>query len=494
MEMEHQNNIAPLPFISVVIPAYNEAALLPLCLYALKEQDYKGRIEVIVADNGSTDMTPRIAEFYGARTIFVSERGVARARNAGAREALGDIICFTDADTVAPPSWIRMLVTAFTKDQLLVAVGGRYDMIGITSPLKLVARLLIPLAFFIDRFNRGGTMCGVNMAIKKQALASVGWFDNDIMYGEDIDITARLRKIGKIKIVPAIRVKTSARRFNLGFMRSFRYAVTDYFASAWGGKKITHTFTAIRERPFDIYGNAIKRPMTLIFAPVFIILLIWASFSPRITIGGSTSHIKTNEKIIALTFDDGPNERDTSQVLRILNQKNIHATFFVVGQNVEREPDLAKDIVDSGNIIANHSFAHHMFAMAGEPDTTTEDTKQADQAIEKATGKSPRYYRPPYGFRTIWGTRALKKQGYEIITWNDMTIDYWNISPTRIANHIISHAKPGGIIVLHDGGENKENVNRDHTVIALPKIIDELQKKGYRFVTIDELVGQGAYF
>lgn len=480
------------PRLTVVIPAYNEATTLPLTLQALKDQDYPGAFEIIVVDNRSTDLTPQIAALYGARVIREEIPGIAHARQAGFLAAVGEIICSTDADTIVPPNWLTTIVATFSKNPQLLALGGRFDLTGINSPAKLFARLSLPIAFAFDALDHGGNISGANFAVRRSAFQKINGFRTELGYGEDIDLGKRLRNIGPIKILSSLRVKTSARRFGSDFAPTFQYAITNYAKTLLGRHGVRNAIASIRERPYDMYGYAIKRPMTILFAAMVIGLLLWSSFSPKIPFG-DISHVNTTEKIIALTFDDGPNEPTTNQVLRILNDKNVKATFFLVGENVDRNPEIAKDIVDHGHIVANHSYGHKLFSLALRPRDILADTERATISIAHATGKTPAYYRPPFGFRTLWGLDALKDQGYAVVTWNDMTVDYWNVSAQHIAARIIKKARPGGIIVLHDGGETDERVNRDNTVIALPIIIDELKKSGYRFVTIDELLDKNAY-
>ncbi len=391
-----------------------------------------------------------------------------------------------------PPNWLSCIENTFHKDPLLVAVGGRYDLTGINSPIKLLARLTLPGAFAFDALDHGGNISGANFAVTRQAFEAIHGFNTNLGHGEDMELGKRLRKQGRVKIMRTLRVKTSARRFGTGLSSIINYAVVNYFRTIWDKKGVLERLSSIRERPYDMYGYAVKRPMTIFFVFIFLGALAWASFSPKIPLG-DVSHVKTNEKIIALTFDDGPNDPSTNQVLRILRDKGVKATFFLVGENVTRNPELAKDITDQGHVVANHSYNHPLLSLALRPEALAADAERANKAIAAATGFTPRYYRPPFGFRTLWGLDSLKDHGFAVITWNDMTIDYWSPSPKFIADRIIKKARPGGIIVLHDGGETNEQVNRDNTVIALPAIIDALKEQGYRFVTIDELVGQNAY-
>jgi peptidoglycan-N-acetylglucosamine deacetylase len=220
----------------------------------------------------------------------------------------------------------------------------------------------------------------------------------------------------------------------------------------------------------------------------------------------STQGIITNEKIIALTFDDGPNGKYTEEVLTILDKYKIKATFFVIGKNIAPNRDgLTKNSTNehivsqnraellkaysAGHVIGTHSYTHPMMDKISEAAYKEELNLSAD-AIHEVIGKYPVLFRPPYGRCTIPYSEITKNMGYSIITWSDVADDY-NIHLTtsmKIANDITQLAKPGGIILLHDGGGN-----RTKTVNALPKIIESLTKEGYRFITIPEMIGIEAY-
>lgn len=488
------------PRVSVVIPAYNEAILLPRCLQALKEQDYQGSFEIIVVDNNSTDVTSDIARLYGAKVIKERRRGVAFARQAGFMAASGEIICSTDADTIVPPHWLTAMVKAFDRDPNLVAVGGRFELVDIDSSFKLFVNFFLPIVFAFDRLNHHGHFTGCNFAVRKDAFLRVGGFDTSLKIGEDIDLCIRVRQLRKVKILHEIKVQTSARRYDLGLVKSFEYVIMNYFSIVW-----SHTLSSrvsmenISKKPLLLPFESYKSQMTLwsilVSFTMLLVIIFGIGFIPWINLGfGSVSHMKTSEKLIALTFDDGPNDPYTSQVLDILKAKEVRAAFFLVGQNVRRNPDAVKKIIGEGHVVANHSYSHNRRVMAGPPEGLLRDVEKADNEIYKVIGKRPRYYRPPYGYRTVWGDAILKKHGYKIVTWDDLTTDYKKLASKIIVSRIVKRAHPGSIIVLHDGAENHQRVDRSNSVHALPEIIDRLQAEGYHFVTIDELIGSSAYF
>ncbi|MDZ8184853.1 MAG: polysaccharide deacetylase family protein [Nostoc sp. ChiSLP02] len=187
------------------------------------------------------------------------------------------------------------------------------------------------------------------------------------------------------------------------------------------------------------------------------------------------------EKTIALTFDDGPWPESTKQVLDILKSNNIKATFFVVGQNLKNYPELGKEIVAQGHVIANHTWHHwyHFFnqqAAAFEIDRTTD-------LIYQVTGVKTTLFRPPGGMMHNGLVAYAKGQKYTIVMWSADSIDYKQPAVPKLINNVIKDSKPGGIVLMHDGGGN-----RSKTVQALPEIISNFRKQGYRFVTVPELL------
>lgn len=479
--------------ISVVIPVYNEATMLPSCLESLKEQDFKGIYEIIVVDNNSTDLTPQIAKLYGTRIVKETQQGVVFARQTGFTSAHGRIICSTDADTIVPPNWLTTIYSIFLKDNKLVAVAGRYDLIGINSFSKLVYRLLLPFLFVVDWLVAGGgSLAGSNMAVLASAFKEVGGFDTTMASAEDIDLGRRLKKKGRVKVDLSLKVKTSARRVDWGWGNLFLYAFNALMVSVRSRPFLT-SFKNIRQRVFEAY-DSFNDSWFAGFATVSgVIAILAVGAIPGFNLW-SVSHIKTSDKVIALTFDDGPNEPYTQQILDVLREKQIRATFFVVGENAIRHPELVKEAYDEGDLIGNHTWSHSRFLMLEKPSKIKDDVGLAENAIAGIIGKNPRMFRPPYGYRSAWGAKTLAGQGYKIVTWDDQTSDWGKLSSKQITINIIRRAKPGGIIDLHDGGENRDHVDRSKIVRSVEEIVDLLQAEGYKFVTLDELFGQPGYF
>ena len=186
------------------------------------------------------------------------------------------------------------------------------------------------------------------------------------------------------------------------------------------------------------------------------------------------------EKVIALTFDDGPWENTTEQVLSILKQNNIQATFYMVGQAVQEHPEIAKQVAEAGHAIGNHTWRHLMNDM--DELAAAEEMGNAARLIYQATGVRTALMRPPGGNMTGSLVPYAQKKGYSINIWSADSSDYYLSTPLIIDN-VLSNAKSGGIVLMHDGGGD-----RSQTVEALPQIISSLQKQGYKFVTVPELM------
>ena len=187
------------------------------------------------------------------------------------------------------------------------------------------------------------------------------------------------------------------------------------------------------------------------------------------------------EKPIALTFDDGPWPRTTVQILKILKKNNIKATFFMVGQPLQEYPQLAKLVVADGHAIANHTW-HHWYRKMDSA-TAAREIEDTAALIYKTTGVRTSIFRPPGGILNNGLVDYAKKRKDFVAMWSADSIDYRPLSAAKLIKNVVQNAQPGGMVLLHDGGGN-----RSHTVQALPKIIADLKKRGYKFVTVPELL------
>ncbi len=190
---------------------------------------------------------------------------------------------------------------------------------------------------------------------------------------------------------------------------------------------------------------------------------------------------------IALTFDDGPNEPYTLQILDILDKYNIKATFFIVGRNVEKFPEAAAKVAEAGHVIGNHTY-NHRGQLLNTPLRAAGEIKRAEEAIKKVTSIPLYLFRPPYGAVNRWVLRQAEKLGYVICQWSVNAGDWRGADPGKIKKKVLSEVENGAIILMHDGRNLAAGHDRTSTVAALPEIILSLQDKGYNFVTVPELL------
>jgi chitin deacetylase len=183
-------------------------------------------------------------------------------------------------------------------------------------------------------------------------------------------------------------------------------------------------------------------------------------------------------KLLALTFDDGPDPINTPVVLKALATYHAHATFFVIGGIAKRHPELLRKIVAGGNCVGNHSFSHPISVSADRARRELDDTAAA---IKKAIGRNPTCFRPPYGILKGNLAHVAAGLGYAVVTWTVSSADTRPIDSRFIANNVIHTPNPGDIVLMHDGAGHKA------TAAAVPMILRELSAAGFRFVTLPEL-------
>ncbi|MEJ6486067.1 polysaccharide deacetylase family protein [Nostoc punctiforme UO1] len=194
-----------------------------------------------------------------------------------------------------------------------------------------------------------------------------------------------------------------------------------------------------------------------------------------------SAKLSPEQKVIALTFDDGPWPESTAQVLDILKKNQIKGTFFVVGENVKNFPNLLKQEIAEGHVIGNHTW-HHWYQFLN-PQAAAYEIDHTEDIIFKTTGLKTNLFRPPGGVMHNGVVDYARNSKYAIILWSSDSVDYSRPPVPKLIGNVFREAKPGGIVLMHDGGGN-----RSRTVQALPEIIANFRNQGYRFVTIPELL------
>lgn len=197
-------------------------------------------------------------------------------------------------------------------------------------------------------------------------------------------------------------------------------------------------------------------------------------------------------KVVALTFDDGPNEPFTSQIGDYLASRQIRATFFQVGRCVERFPDSPASLLRQGHVIGNHSYSHRM-SHCWRPSARRAETIDTQTILTSALGRRPALYRPPWLLRTPGLFRLLRSEGLHPVSGTFChPAEIFQPAPGRIARQVLRKTVPGSIVIFHDGFDSRGG-DRGQTVAAVKLIVEELTKNDFRFVTVDELLGIPAY-
>ena len=183
---------------------------------------------------------------------------------------------------------------------------------------------------------------------------------------------------------------------------------------------------------------------------------------------------------IALTFDDGPSATLTPKLLDLLATHHIKATFFVIGENVAEHPEIVSRAAREGHEIGNHSWTHPNLGKMSD-ESVRRQLQQTDDAIKSATGKRPTLMRPPYGSITAREKRWIHDEfGYDIILWDVDPYDWKRPGPAVVRARILKETRPGSIVLSHD--------IHPGTIEAMPSTFDELEAKGFKFVTVSELI------
>lgn len=203
--------------------------------------------------------------------------------------------------------------------------------------------------------------------------------------------------------------------------------------------------------------------------------------------GRLVSRAETSRRVVALTFDDGPTPQATDRVLAVLEREQVRATFFVMGAELERNMEAGRRIVAAGHELGNHTYSHERMVFV-TPSFVKREVERTDQLIREAGHRGEIYFRPPYGHKLFVLPYYLAQTGRKSVTWDVEPESYPEVAADsdRIAEHVLSKARPGSIIILHvmypGNAESME---------AVGKIVAGLKARGYAFQTVSELLAAG---
>ena len=223
---------------------------------------------------------------------------------------------------------------------------------------------------------------------------------------------------------------------------------------------------------------------------VAIVLMFWVVNSPAV-VGASASArqlpvycVQRDDKVVALSFDAAWGNEDTQTLIDILDKYKIHATFFVVGDWVDKYPESVKALSDAGNEVMNHSSDHAHFSKLSDSDIVA-NISACNDKITEITGVTPSLFRCPYGEYDDHVINAVNSMGMTAIQWDVDSLDWKGISAGEIEKRVLDRVKPGSIVLFHNAAEN--------TPEALPNIIESLIANGYRIVPVSQILLSGEY-
>ncbi len=220
------------------------------------------------------------------------------------------------------------------------------------------------------------------------------------------------------------------------------------------------------------------------FAGVTAVFLSAASLMAAPVPGDLVWKVTTSTKVVALTFDDGPDKVYTDKILALLKAHNAKGTFFMLGENTIGKDEVIQRVIQQGHQVASHLYSHVNYAKV--PAETgaqqlAESVVKTQDILEKASGKRPQYVRMPHGIDRPWIREVARQQGVVLVNWT-FGYDWFNQSKEDMTRNYTTNVKPGVIILMHDGGK------RQKTVDVLAALLQDLDRKGYQAVTVEELL------
>jgi peptidoglycan/xylan/chitin deacetylase (PgdA/CDA1 family) len=203
--------------------------------------------------------------------------------------------------------------------------------------------------------------------------------------------------------------------------------------------------------------------------------------------GKTFTGLARGSRSLALTFDDGPNDPHTLRLLEVLARHGVHATFFLIGRYAQQRPDIAREIVQAGHVLGNHTFTHPLLIFKSESEIRKE-LSQCRSALHDAVGEHSNLFRPPFGGRRPAVLRVARELGLVPVMWNVTGYD-WNAPPAEtIERKVEEQIRGGDVILLHDGGHKQMGADRSNSVIATDHLIARYKSEGYDFLTIPQMM------
>jgi peptidoglycan/xylan/chitin deacetylase (PgdA/CDA1 family) len=212
------------------------------------------------------------------------------------------------------------------------------------------------------------------------------------------------------------------------------------------------------------------------------------TMAPRSQLYGRTwTCNRARPRQLALTFDDGPNDPHTRNLLEVLAKHDVHATFFMLGRHVRQLPQIAEAVARAGHVIGNHTYTHPNLIFTPRWQLTRE-IDDCEQVLTEVVGEHARLFRPPFGGRRPTTLHTIRAAGFTTVMWSVTAFDWEATSVGQIERNVARQVRGGDIILLHDGGHLSSSADRAFTVRAADRIIARYKQEGYDFVTVPELM------
>jgi peptidoglycan/xylan/chitin deacetylase (PgdA/CDA1 family) len=203
--------------------------------------------------------------------------------------------------------------------------------------------------------------------------------------------------------------------------------------------------------------------------------------------GENFNGVKEGMKVLALTYDDGPNDPWTMRLLEVLAKHQVPATFFMLGKYVRERPEIARAVFAAGHAVGNHAYNHKNLIFTGEA-TLRQELEETSKVIEDATGERPFLFRPPFGGRRPGTFKVVQELKMFPVMWRVTCFDWAAKSPEVILKHARQQIAGGEVVLLHDGGHLRMGEDRSHTVRATDELIAEYKDRGFLFTTVTEMM------
>ncbi len=197
--------------------------------------------------------------------------------------------------------------------------------------------------------------------------------------------------------------------------------------------------------------------------------------------------LASGSRKLALTYDDGPNDPHTLRLLEVLARHEVRATFFLIGQYAQKRPDIAREIMQAGHEIGNHTFSHRNLIFLSNGQTEVE-LQQCQRALSDATGTLPKFFRPPFGGRRPGTLQIVRRLGLEPVMWNVTGYDWRGKQSEYVVQRVRGKVRGGDVILLHDGSHASFGADRSQTVIATDRLISQYKAEGFEFATVPEMM------